>query len=215
MTPSLKPTADPTPQPTTQYRTLRPSSAPSTQEQSTSQSYVEFNYDSSSNISSSPSKKPVPAFESQVDVEKFADSNATGGGEDEELVDNYLDASSEGSSSVMALWASAAVFLAILIFLIGVITLNRRRKETTGDAEHDEVVSEPGAVSSFDPVGWICQQICGVSEPEFPGMAVEIGNSTTGPWVEGQDTVVSRSPSYFTLDTFPVDNRGSRASCDD
>ena len=146
-TPSLKPTANPTLQPTNQYPTLSPSSTPITQEPSMSQSYVEFNYDSSPNTSSSPSKKPAPAVESQDDVKKVADSNAQGGGEDEELVENYLDAdSSEGSSNVMALWASAGVFLAVLIIFAGV-ALNKRRREKAGDVEPDGSFPEPPVFS--------------------------------------------------------------------
>ena len=210
-TPSLKPTANPTPQPTTQYPALSPSSTPITHEPSMSQSYVEFNYDSSSNTSSSPSKKPAPAVESQDDVKKVADSNAQGGGEDEELVENYLDAdSSEGSSNVMALWASAGIFLAILIIFVGV-ALKIKKREKAGDVEPDGSFPEPPVISiEIDNSG-----DSGGDGGDNNGDLTGGRGRLTGSWVEGQGTGIIHSPSYFTLETFPVDNRGSRVSIDD
>jgi len=213
-TPSLKPTADPTPQPTTRYPSLSPSSTPITQEPSMSQSYVGFNDDSSSNTSSSPSKKPAPAVESQDDVEKVADSNAQGGGEDEELVENYLDAdSSEGSSAIMALWASGGVFFAILILFVGVLALNKRRREKAGDVELDG--SFPQRELPVFSIEIVNSGDSGGDGGDIMGDITDGRGGLAGSRVEGQGTGILQSPSYFTLETFPVDNRGSRASCDD
>ena len=93
------------------------------------------------------------------------------------------------------MWASAGVLIVTLIVLIGVFVLKKKRRDyiQAGDDELDGSFPEP------DPTVR--------SDQRSPGM---------GPQVEDNGgTGILRSPSYFTIETFPTDNRGSHVSDDD
>ncbi|KAL3805527.1 hypothetical protein ACHAW5_004339 [Stephanodiscus triporus] len=177
---TFKPSFKPTSLPTAQVPSLTPSSMPIT---------TSPTLNSTSNPSSSPSKKPI-----RDGVEKDVD-----------LVQNYLDADSsdDSSSSHVALMASVGGFVGISIILIALFVLKKKREQRDRSREGAHGGSFPSDGSGED-----------ARDETIPVYVVDICSN-----MKSLDEVESRlsrrpapnilqSPSYFSLETFPADNRG-------